>query len=75
MSFYDSVVCFINVHLPAGQKKADARLAAIEDIHTKAFADKSVEKSDWVLFMGDTNFRINLSYQQGVQYVGKLLEA
>lgn len=37
MSFYDSVVCFINCHLPAGQKKAEARLQAIQDIHEKAF--------------------------------------
>jgi hypothetical protein len=37
MNFYDSVVCFINCHLPAGQKKAEARITAIDDIHNKAF--------------------------------------
>jgi len=33
MKFFDSPICFINCHLPAGQKKCDARLAAVDDIH------------------------------------------
>ncbi|CAD8188380.1 unnamed protein product [Paramecium octaurelia] len=62
LRFYDSNICFVNVHLPAGQKSNDDRMAAFDYIHNRA----ELNQCDWVITFGDMNFRINLSQQQVV---------
>ncbi|KAM3141483.1 Synaptojanin-2 [Paramecium bursaria] len=63
MKYYDSNICFINCHLPAGQKHNDDRLAAFDYIHSKLEG----QQIDWIITFGDMNFRINLPYNKVIQ--------
>lgn len=73
MIFYDSAICFVNCHLPAGQKKCEARLAAFDYIHEKAMGN--VWDYSWIIFTGDTNFRVSLPYNSVLEYVQKYRQA
>lgn len=62
-------MCIINCHLPAGQKKVEARLIAIDDIHSK-----TKDNYDWMIFTGDTNFRVEMPYFSALSAIAKYRE-
>ena len=74
-SFYDSTFCFICAHLAAGHKEYDVRASDYKTITgelkfglSKNYG-KTIADHDYAFWLGDFNFRIDLSYYEVIQKV------
>ncbi|KAM7507944.1 hypothetical protein LguiA_018397 [Lonicera macranthoides] len=74
MSIYQTLFCFICTHLTSGEKEADAvkRNADVHEIHRRTHFNslssirlpKSIHDHEKIIWLGDLNYRINLSYDK-----------
>ncbi|KZV28945.1 type I inositol 1,4,5-trisphosphate 5-phosphatase 1-like [Dorcoceras hygrometricum] len=74
MSIYQTIFCFVCSHLTSGEREVDAvkRNADVQEIHKRTrFSSvssvgfhKSIYDHERVIWLGDLNYRINLSYDQ-----------
>ncbi|KNA24167.1 hypothetical protein SOVF_017500 [Spinacia oleracea] len=74
MSIYQTLFCFICTHLTSGEKECDQlkRNADVNEIHRKTLfrtgsglgVPKSIYDHERIFWLGDLNYRINLSYDQ-----------
>lgn len=79
MSIYQTLFCFICTHLTAGEKEVDElkRNADILEIHqrTHFFSDiglpRSILDHERIIWLGDLNYRINLSYEKTRDLISK----
>ncbi|KAK9163943.1 hypothetical protein Syun_004845 [Stephania yunnanensis] len=74
MSIYQTLFCFVCTHLSSGEKSGDElrRNADVHDIHRRThfhpvsgvgFA-KTILDHERIIWLGDLNYRINLSYER-----------
>ncbi|CAH9101609.1 unnamed protein product [Cuscuta europaea] len=81
MSLYQTLFCFICTHLPSGDKDGDAakRCADVYEIHRRAHFNtysgvglpKSINDHERIIWLGDLNYRINLSYEKTLELISK----
>ncbi|XP_009764111.1 type IV inositol polyphosphate 5-phosphatase 3 isoform X2 [Nicotiana tabacum] len=81
MSIYQTFFCFICTHLTSGEKEADAvkRNTDVHEIHRRthfnAFSriglPKSIHDHERIIWLGDLNYRINLSYERTRELISK----
>ncbi|XP_019258657.1 PREDICTED: type IV inositol polyphosphate 5-phosphatase 3 isoform X3 [Nicotiana attenuata] len=81
MSIYQTFFCFICTHLTSGEKEADAvkRNTDVHEIHRRthfnAFSriglPKSIHDHERIIWLGDLNNRINLSYERTRELISK----
>ncbi|KAK7391208.1 hypothetical protein VNO78_19620 [Psophocarpus tetragonolobus] len=81
MSIYQTLFCFICTHLTAGEKEGDEnkRNADVREIlqrtHFNSLADIGVPRNildhERIIWLGDLNYRINLSYQKTRDFISK----
>ncbi|KAI3689318.1 hypothetical protein L2E82_47272 [Cichorium intybus] len=74
MSIYETNFCFICTHLTSGEREVDAikRNADVDEIHKrtnfnsmlKIALPKSIKDHERIIWFGDLNYRINLSYEE-----------
>ncbi|XP_030952152.1 type IV inositol polyphosphate 5-phosphatase 3 isoform X1 [Quercus lobata] len=74
MSVYQTLFCFICTHLTSGEKDGDElkRNADVREIHRRthfhSYSDiglpKSILDHERIIWLGDLNYRINLSYEK-----------
>eukprot|EP00743_Colponemidia_sp_Colp-15_P004128 GILK01004456.1.p1 GENE.GILK01004456.1~~GILK01004456.1.p1 ORF type:complete len:1311 (-),score=247.57 GILK01004456.1:184-4116(-) len=73
LMLFDTSVCFVNVHLAAGQDKGEERNAQTWDIFRSGFQQDEVGRTrstyhiqdhDTIFFFGDMNYRISLSKEE-----------
>ena len=70
----DTSIIFANTHLESGQKKVGARIEQFHEIQRQSFVDKNkshkfpYEGHDLRFFFGDMNFRIDLTYENAINY-------
>ncbi|KAK7855660.1 type iv inositol polyphosphate 5-phosphatase 3 [Quercus suber] len=74
MSIYQTLFCFICTHLTSGEKDGDElkRNADVREIHRRthfhSYSDiglpKSILDHERIIWLGDLNYRINLSYEK-----------
>ncbi|KRX06979.1 Endonuclease/exonuclease/phosphatase [Pseudocohnilembus persalinus] len=75
-------LCFVNTHLTSGANNESERFEDFEEIHKQSFQRegmskfqrKRIEQNDFVILMGDLNFRVNQSYEIAFQQIEKLQE-
>lgn len=70
--YYDTSFAFSCCHLAAGASSNSSRLSQLSEILNKTFpSDKQKKFSDYCVFFifGDLNFRIDLDYATGVNYI------
>eukprot|EP01102_Stenamoeba_stenopodia_P002821 TRINITY_DN1268_c0_g2_i8.p1 TRINITY_DN1268_c0_g2~~TRINITY_DN1268_c0_g2_i8.p1 ORF type:complete len:777 (-),score=178.74 TRINITY_DN1268_c0_g2_i8:51-2381(-) len=66
----DTPLCFVNCHLAAGQDKINDRNDNVKDIFNSLTLGEGGDmcmSSAYFFWFGDLNYRINLSYEVGVQ--------
>lgn len=74
-SFYDSTFCFICAHLAAGHKEFDVRASDYKTITSELKFGlsknygKTIADHDYAFWLGDFNWRIDLSYYEVIQKV------
>ncbi|KAK9943731.1 hypothetical protein M0R45_009331 [Rubus argutus] len=81
MSIYQTLFCFVCTHLTAGEKECDElkRNADVHEIlrrtHFHSFSGiglpKSIHDHERIIWLGDLNYRINLSYEKTRELVSK----
>ncbi|KAJ4701015.1 putative Type I inositol polyphosphate 5-phosphatase [Melia azedarach] len=81
MSIHQTLFCFICTHLTAGEKDGDEtkRNADVHEIHRRTHfhsqADiglpKSIYDHERIIWLGDLNYRINLSYEKTRELISK----
>ncbi|KAL7176111.1 hypothetical protein ACSBR2_029642 [Camellia fascicularis] len=81
MSIYQTLFCFICTHLTSGEKDADAvkRNADVHEIHRRTQfhplsaigLPKSIHDHDKIFWLGDLNYRINLSYEKTRELISR----
>ncbi|OVA08122.1 Inositol polyphosphate-related phosphatase [Macleaya cordata] len=81
MSIYQTLFCFVCSHLTSGEKDADEvhRNADVKEIHrrTQFYPDsaigfpKSIYDHERIIWFGDLNYRINLSYEKTRELISK----
>ncbi|XP_027367487.1 type IV inositol polyphosphate 5-phosphatase 3 [Abrus precatorius] len=81
MSIYQTLFCFICTHLTAGEKEGDEhkRNADVREIHQRthfySLTDIGVPRSildhERIIWLGDLNYRINLSYEKTRDFISK----
>ncbi|XP_019174555.1 PREDICTED: type IV inositol polyphosphate 5-phosphatase 3-like isoform X2 [Ipomoea nil] len=81
MSIYQTFFCFICTHLTSGDKDADAvkRNADVLEIHRRTHFNtysstglpKSINDHERIIWLGDLNYRINLSYEKTRELISK----
>jgi hypothetical protein len=81
MSIYQTLFCFICTHLTAGEKEADEikRNADVREIHQRthfySLSDiglpKSIFDHERIIWFGDLNYRISLSYEKTRELISK----
>ncbi|KAI4346549.1 hypothetical protein L6164_007438 [Bauhinia variegata] len=81
MSIYQTLFCFICSHLTAGEKEGDElkRNADVHEIqrrtHFQSPPDiglaKSIHDHERIIWLGDLNYRINLSYEETRDLISK----
>ncbi|CAI9787087.1 unnamed protein product [Fraxinus pennsylvanica] len=81
MSIYQTLFCFICTHLTSGEKDADAakRIAVVQEIHRRTHFNslssiglpKSIREHERIIWLGDLNYRINLSYEKARELILK----
>ncbi|KAL3513967.1 hypothetical protein ACH5RR_026684 [Cinchona calisaya] len=74
MSIYQTLFCFVCSHLTSGEKEADLvkRNADVYEIHRRTHFNslsvvglpKSIYDHERIIWLGDLNYRINLSYEK-----------
>ncbi|XP_023770858.1 type IV inositol polyphosphate 5-phosphatase 3 isoform X1 [Lactuca sativa] len=81
MSIYQTLFCFICTHLTSGEREADAakRNADVHEIHkrtrfssfSKNTLPKKIDNHDRIIWLGDLNYRLNLSYDKTRDLISK----
>ncbi|XP_010268606.1 PREDICTED: type IV inositol polyphosphate 5-phosphatase 3-like isoform X2 [Nelumbo nucifera] len=81
MSIYQTLFCFICSHLTAGEKEGDElkRNADVQEIHRRTNFHsvsgvefpKSIHDHERIIWFGDLNYRINLSYEKTLELISK----
>ncbi|BFG40907.1 hypothetical protein CerSpe_271810 [Prunus speciosa] len=81
MSVYQTFFCFVCTHLTAGEKDADEikRNADVHEIHRRthfpSFSDTGLPRSIYdherIIWLGDLNYRLNLSYEKTRELISK----
>ncbi|KAJ1424964.1 Inositol polyphosphate-related phosphatase [Sesbania bispinosa] len=81
MSIYQTLFCFICTHLTAGEKEGDElkRNADVREIHQRthfySLSDiglpRSILDHERIIWLGDLNYRINLSYEKTRDLISK----
>uniref|UniRef100_A0A5B7B5C4 Putative type I inositol 1,4,5-trisphosphate 5-phosphatase 1 isoform X4 n=1 Tax=Davidia involucrata TaxID=16924 RepID=A0A5B7B5C4_DAVIN len=81
MSIYQTLFCFICTHLNSGEKDGDAlkRNADVHEIHRRTHfhsvsgirLPKSIHDHERIIWLGDLNYRINLSYEKTRELISK----
>ncbi|KAL8233396.1 hypothetical protein R6Q59_019496 [Mikania micrantha] len=81
MSIYQTLFCFICSHLTSGERDADAikRNADVLEIHKRtrfnsipnSTLPKRIENHERIIWFGDLNYRLNLSYEKTRELVSK----
>ncbi|XP_061345145.1 type IV inositol polyphosphate 5-phosphatase 3 isoform X2 [Gastrolobium bilobum] len=81
MSVYQTLFCFICTHLTAGEKEGDEhkRNADVREIHQRthfhSISDiglpRSILDHERIIWLGDLNYRINLSYEKTRDLISK----
>ncbi|XP_022849887.1 type IV inositol polyphosphate 5-phosphatase 3-like [Olea europaea var. sylvestris] len=74
MSIYQTLFCFICTHLTSGEKDANVakRIIDVQEIHRRTHFNslssfglpKSIHDHEKIIWLGDLNYRINLSYEK-----------
>ncbi|PWA99581.1 DNAse I-like superfamily protein [Artemisia annua] len=78
MSIYQTLFCFICTHLTSGEKETDAvkRNADVHEIHKRTrfhsiSKSKRIVSHDRIIWLGDLNYRLNLSYEKTRDLISK----
>ncbi|CAI9763939.1 unnamed protein product [Fraxinus pennsylvanica] len=81
MSIYQTLFCFVCTHLTSGEKDGDAikRSACAHEIHRRTRFNslsaiglpKSIYDHERIIWLGDLNYRINLSYEKTRELISK----
>ncbi|VFR00318.1 unnamed protein product [Cuscuta campestris] len=81
MSVYQTLFCFVCTHLTSGDKDVDAvkRNANVHEIHRRTHFNtepggglaKCINDHERIIWMGDLNYRINLSYEETLELISK----
>ncbi|KAG8377276.1 hypothetical protein BUALT_Bualt08G0012500 [Buddleja alternifolia] len=81
MSIHHTFFCFICTHLASGEKEENAvkRNADVHEIHRRtrfsSLSDlglpKSIYDHERIIWLGDLNYRINLSYERTTELISK----
>ncbi|XP_017247563.1 type IV inositol polyphosphate 5-phosphatase 3 isoform X2 [Daucus carota subsp. sativus] len=81
MSIFQTLFCFICTHLTSGEKEAEAikRNADVHEIHRRthfnSFSNirlpKTIHDHERIIWLGDLNYRISLSYDTTRQLISK----
>ncbi|PIA47859.1 hypothetical protein AQUCO_01400447v1 [Aquilegia coerulea] len=81
MSIYQTLFCFICTHLSSGEKDGDElrRNANVQEIHRRtqfrSFSGigfpKNIHDHERIIWLGDLNYRINLSYEKTRELISK----
>lgn len=79
MSIYQTQFCFICCHLTSGEKDGDEqkRNADVQEIHrrtifnpvSRAGTPKTIYDHERIFWLGDLNYRINLSYERTHEFI------
>ncbi|GMH17045.1 hypothetical protein Nepgr_018886 [Nepenthes gracilis] len=81
MSIYETHFCFVCTHLTSGEKEGDGlkRNADVHEIHrrtqfhplSRLGLPKSIKDHERIIWLGDLNYRINLSYEKTRELLSK----
>ncbi|TPX33752.1 hypothetical protein SmJEL517_g03470 [Synchytrium microbalum] len=72
LNFNDTSMCFVSAHLAAGEKNVDERNRDYRTITDGLdFRGKLVKDHDLVFWLGDFNYRINLTNEEVRDYVNR----
>ncbi|KAK6940070.1 hypothetical protein RJ641_029601 [Dillenia turbinata] len=81
MSVYQTLFCFICTHLTAGEKDGDElkRNAVVQEIQRRTKfhllsgigLPKTIHDHERIIWLGDLNYRINLSYERTQELISK----
>ncbi|KAJ7973998.1 putative Type I inositol polyphosphate 5-phosphatase [Quillaja saponaria] len=81
MSVYQTLFCFVCTHLTSGEKDGDElkRNADVHEIHRRthfhSLSDiglpKSIHDHERIIWLGDLNYRLNLSYEKTRELISK----
>ncbi|PON52686.1 Deoxyribonuclease I [Parasponia andersonii] len=81
MSIYQTLFCFICTHLTSGEREVDKlkRNADVQEIHRRTHfhslssigLPKSIHDHERLIWLGDLNYRINLSYEKARELISK----
>ncbi|XP_051126568.1 type IV inositol polyphosphate 5-phosphatase 3-like [Andrographis paniculata] len=81
MSIHQTLCCFICTHLTAGERDSDAvkRNADVHEIHKRTRFNqlssiglpRRIYDHERIIWLGDLNYRINLSYEQTIELIYK----
>ncbi|KAF8404471.1 hypothetical protein HHK36_009356 [Tetracentron sinense] len=81
MSIYQTLFCFVCTHLTSGEKDGDElkRNANVQEIHRRTQFHqvsgigfpKSIHDHDRIIWFGDLNYRINLSYEKTQELISE----
>ncbi|XP_024163136.1 type IV inositol polyphosphate 5-phosphatase 3 isoform X1 [Rosa chinensis] len=81
MSIYQTLFCFVCTHLTAGEREVDEskRNADVHEIHRRTHfhsfsgigLPKSIHDHERIIWLGDLNYRINLSYEKTQDLISK----
>ncbi|TVT97111.1 hypothetical protein EJB05_57650 [Eragrostis curvula] len=81
MSIHQTYFCFVCCHLAAGEKDGDElkRNAHVEAIHRRTVFDpvptvsmpRRIRDHERIIWLGDLNYRINLSYEKTLELISK----
>ncbi|KAA8546608.1 hypothetical protein F0562_002653 [Nyssa sinensis] len=81
MSIYQTLFCFICTHLTSGEKDGDSlkRNANVHEIHRRTHfhsvsaigLPKSIHDHERIIWLGDLNYRINLSWEKTRELISK----
>uniref|UniRef100_J3L3H8 Inositol polyphosphate-related phosphatase domain-containing protein n=2 Tax=Oryza brachyantha TaxID=4533 RepID=J3L3H8_ORYBR len=79
MSIYQTLFCFICCHLTSGEKDGDElkRNADVQEIHRRTIFNpvsrvsvpKTIYDHERIIWLGDLNYRINLSYEKTHEFI------
>ncbi|GAB2244961.1 hypothetical protein Droror1_Dr00000454 [Drosera rotundifolia] len=81
MTIYQTLFCFICTHLTSGEKEGDEikRNADVHEIHRRTLfhsgstfgPPKRIYDHERIIWLGDLNYRINLSYEKARELISK----
>ncbi|KAJ6794669.1 type IV inositol polyphosphate 5-phosphatase 3-like [Iris pallida] len=81
MSIYQTLFCFVCCHLNPGEKDGDElrRNADVQEIHrrtqfssiSRTGLPKTIYDHERIIWLGDLNYRINLSYERTLDLISK----